>query len=95
MSLLDHPLYFFLQLIAVLDVMSFNFVEFASSTWFRPHNVSFWGWKSRDVLRMENLTPYQILEIVQRCEDLYRLSYSLECSFIFNKRGIVILPLVM
>lgn len=66
-----------------------------------PHHLSLASWtclthgRSHTLVWVKNLAPDIFMTSVQEREVLCRLSYSLDCILVFNRRGIITLPLVV
>lgn len=86
MSVLNQALYLLLKLIADLGMVYFDFVEPAPPVTLRPYDVFLRSWKLRDVMHLENISPYLFPTSIHRCEALYEFSILLECCLVSDGR---------
>lgn len=93
-SHLDQLLDLFLELVTVIGVMPFDYVELAPPAWFMTHYICLRSWRRRDIVQVKNLVPYFFTASVQRHEAPRHLTYSLKHTFVFDGRGIINFPMV-
>lgn len=91
---LYHSFNFLCELVVVLNMMSLNPAELASSSWPRTHHILLRRW-CKDIVQVEYLAPDLLIVSVQRCEVLCRPTYHFEHSLVLYGRGILVLPLVV
>lgn len=57
-SLLDQYLDLLLKLVTFFNVVAFDSIKLTPFTWFRIHYILLWSQRCRDVMHVNNLTPY-------------------------------------
>lgn len=91
-SLTYQLFYFFLELVEDLNMMSFDFIELASSYRFRPLHSDLGGRQCLDVVQVGYLALDLFSTGIQRRETFYRFPHSFERGFTLHGRYVIVFP---